>query len=116
MNVSILELVIVIAILAVVFTILMKYFKWAIEAVFVFVLLLFGLYIALRVLDYGDPSGKTKQLIHEVKDALGFDDPKTKADVAELTTDVAETTNANDLISKFSLKKIWEDIKALLGI
>jgi hypothetical protein len=115
MNASILEIVVVIAILVVVFTVLLKYLKWAVEAVVVFVLVLLGLYIALRVLNYGDSSGAIKNLLQEVKEALGFNDPKTKADVAELTSDVVETTNADEYISKFNLKKIWDDIKAILS-
>jgi hypothetical protein len=115
MNIPPLELAIVIAILVVVFTVLLKYFKWAIQAVVIFVLALVVLYLALRVIDYGDASGKIKEVLEQVKDILGFNDPKTAADVQELTDDVVETTKIDEVATKFNLKKIWEDIKALMS-
>ena len=114
MDISVLELVIVAAILVVIFTVLMKYFKWALNGVIIFILAIVLLYLVLRVLNYGDASGQIKELLSEVKEALGFNDPGTAADLKELTNDVAETTKIDEVSTKFNLKEIWEDIKALL--
>lgn len=114
MNVSTIELVLVIAVLVVVFVVLMKYFKWALEGVVVFALVILGLYIALRVLDVSDPNGEFRGLLAEIKEKLGFNDPETNTEVKKLAEDVAETTKVEQYASKFNLKKIWEDIKAIL--
>jgi len=69
---TILETAIVIAVAAVIFFILMKFFRWAIEAVIVFVLVLIGLYIALRVLNVSDASGVVRGLLTDIRNMLGF--------------------------------------------
>lgn len=46
-----LELIIVIVVALIIFMVLWKFFRWALEAVVVFMLVLVGLYIALRILD-----------------------------------------------------------------
>jgi apolipoprotein N-acyltransferase len=114
-NVSLLELAIVIAIFVVIFTILIKYFKWAIEAAVILVLVLAGIYLALRVLEISNPSSKIMTLLSQIKEKLGFNDAQTQADVQKLTKDVAETTKFDKFIAKFNLKEIWNDIKALLS-
>jgi apolipoprotein N-acyltransferase len=114
-NVSLLELAIVIAIFVVIFTILIKYFKWAIEAAVILVLVLAGIYLALRVLEISNPSSKIMTLLAQIKEKLGFNDAQTQADVQKLTKDVAETTKFDKFIAKFNLKEIWNDIKALLS-
>ena len=115
MDISILEIAIVIAVLVVVFVVLMKYFKWAIEGVFLVILAIIVLYLALRVLNYGDASGAIKDMLEQVKEILGFNDPKTQADVNQLKDSVVETTNADTFFSRFNLKEIWENIKELLS-
>jgi hypothetical protein len=70
-NVSLLELAIVIAIFVVIFTILIKYFKWAIEAAVILVLVLAGIYLALRVLEISNPSSKIMTLLSQIKEKLG---------------------------------------------
>jgi membrane protein implicated in regulation of membrane protease activity len=92
MNPSILELFIVIAILVVVFTVLMKYFKWALNGVIIFILALVLLYVVLRVLDYSDSTGAIGSLLNEIKEALGLNDPQTTNNVKELSNTVVETT------------------------
>lgn len=72
MELSILEMAIVIGVGAVVFWILFKLFRWAIEAVIVFVLVLIGIYIALRVLNYNDAGNQILQLLNQIKTMLGF--------------------------------------------
>lgn len=72
MHLSILEMAIVIGVAAVVFWVLFKFFRWAIEAVIVFILVLIGIYIALRVLNYNAAGSQILRLLHEVKIALGF--------------------------------------------
>jgi hypothetical protein len=115
MNVSLLELVLVVIIAIALFTVLFKYLKWAIGAVIAFILVLLGLYLALRVLDYSDSSGAIVDLLKQIKDKLGLSDPQTQAEVNELTNDVIETTKLDNFIAKFNLKEIWNDIKAILS-
>lgn len=114
MGISTLELIIVAVLIIILIPILLKYFKWAVEGVIVLVLVILGLYIALRVLNYADPSGALREVIENIKNELGFNDPKTQQDVIQLTDDVVETTKADEFISKFNLKEIWDDIKELL--
>lgn len=45
------ELIITIIVGLTLFVVLWKYFRWALEAVIIFVVLLVGLYIALRILE-----------------------------------------------------------------
>lgn len=72
MSLTIIEMAIVIGIAAVVFFVLFKFFRWAIEAVIVFVLVLIGIYIALRVLNYNDAGNQILNLLNEIKTALGL--------------------------------------------
>jgi hypothetical protein len=66
------EIAIVVAVAAVVFFVLMKFFRWAIEAVIIFVLVLIGLYVAMRVLNYNDASDAIRGLILDIRDMLGL--------------------------------------------
>ena len=50
----------------------MKFFRWAIEAVIIFVLVLIGLYVAMRVLNYNDASDAIRGLILDIRDMLGL--------------------------------------------
>jgi hypothetical protein len=115
MDLSLLEIAIVIVIAIALFVVLFKYFKWAVGAVIIFILVLFGLYLALRVLDYSDSSGAIVGLLGEVKEKLGFNDPKTQADVTQLKDNIVETTAIDTFIQRLNLKGIWDDIKAVLS-
>jgi len=66
------ETAIVIGVAAVIFFVLLKFFRWAIEAVIVFVLVLIGLYVALRILNVSDASGVVRGLLTDIRNMLGL--------------------------------------------
>ena len=69
---GIIETAIMLAIAAVIFVVFFKVFRWAIEAVIVFILVLAGLYVALRVLNYNEAGDKIIDLLNQIKSMLGF--------------------------------------------
>lgn len=69
---TILEAAIVLALAAIIFYILFKYLRWAIEAIIVFVLVLLGIYVALRILGVNDAGGVIREFLNEVRVMLGF--------------------------------------------
>ena len=69
---SILESAIVLALAAIIFYVLFKYLRWAIEAIIVFILVLLGIYVALRILGVQDAGGVIRGFLDELRVALGF--------------------------------------------